>query len=231
MLIYVCFFYPDEWQGVIHEMTRIALRLEEASGGRWCLPVPFYRLNADFVRKVQPEAIILSGFGRSFQDFEVRDFYPVADVVETFTDLPILAFCGGHQLLGFLFNGALRTADRLYDEPMRLRRPGEPIINYDYHPEYFMERGFYELTVHEPDPLFEGCGSSPVVFEAHYCEVKKLPPGFKLLASTPECRIQAMRHLYRPLVSLQFHPEQYTDGFPDGKRILENFFREVLLAR
>lgn len=94
-----------------------------------------------------------------------------------------------------------------------------------------MERGFYELTVHEPDPLFEGCGSSPVVFEAHYCEVKKLPPGFKLLASTPECRIQAMRHLYRPLVSLQFHPEQYTDGFPDGKRILENFFREVLLAR
>jgi len=62
-------------------------------------------------------------------------------------------------------------------------------------------------------------------------EIKKLPLGFKLLASTPECRIQAMRHLHRPIVSVQFHPEQYTDRFPDGKRMPENFFREVLTAR
>lgn len=228
MLIYVCFSRPDEWEGAVAGWTHIALRLEETSGGRWCLPVPFYRLNVDFVRKVQPEAIILSGFGRSFQDFEVQEFYPVADVVETFTDLPILAFCGGHQLLGFLFNGTLRTAKRLYDEPMRLRRPGEPIVNPDYHPEYFMENGFYELTLHEPDPLFERCGDPPIVREAHYCEIKRLPPDFKLLASTPECRIQAMRHLKRPIVGVQFHPELYTERFPDGKRILENFFREVL---
>lgn len=228
MLIYVCFSRADEWESAVSGWTHIALRLEEASGGRWCLPVPFYRFNVDFVRRVQPEAIILSGFGRSFQDFEVQEFYPVADVVETFTDLPILAFCGGHQLLGFLFNGTLRTAERLYDEPMRLRRPGEPIINYDYHPEYFMENGFYELTLHEQDPLFEGCGDPPIVREAHYCEIKTLPPDFKLLASTPECRIQAMRHLERPIVSVQFHPELYTERFPDGRRILENFFREML---
>lgn len=228
MLTYVCFAQAEEWEGSVQFWTQHALRFEEASGGKWCLAVPYYRFGADFVRKMEPEAIILSGFGRSFQDFDVRDFYPVAEVVETFTELPILAICGSHQLLGFLFNGRLYRVERLYDEPMRPRQPGEPIINHDYHPEYFMERGFYELTVLKPDSLFEGCGSPPIVYESHYCEIKALPPGFDLLASTLECRIQAMRHQERPIVSVQFHPEGYTDRFPDGRRILQNFFREVL---
>ena len=228
MLVYVCFAYPDEWANTVQHWTQSALRFEEASGGRWCLPVPFTRFDADFVRKLQPEVLILSGFGRSFQDFEVRDFYPVAEVVETFTQIPVLAICGSHQLLGFLFHGTLRLANRLYDEPMRLRKSGEPIINPDYQRDYFVERGFYELSLHEPDSLFEGCGSPPILYESHYCEVKKLPPGFKLLASTPECRIQAMRHVHRPIVSVQFHPELYTDRFPDGRRFLQNFFQEML---
>ena len=42
---------------------------------------------------------------------------------------------------------------------------------------------------------------------AHYCEVKKLPPGFELLASSGHCRIAAVRHRDRPLYGTQFHPE------------------------
>jgi anthranilate/para-aminobenzoate synthase component II len=34
-----------------------------------------------------------------------------------------------------------------------------------------------------------------------------------------------MRHGSRPLVGLQFHPEDYTDRFPDGRTILRNFLR------
>jgi GMP synthase (glutamine-hydrolysing) len=70
-------------------------------------------------------------------------------------------------------------------------------------------------------------GPTPQFYESHYCEIKALPPNFQLLASTPECRIQAMKHRARPLYGVQFHPEDYSDRFPDGRLLLENFFRRV----
>ncbi len=225
MLVYVGFAQPDEWVQWAHAYAHHARRFEQAAGGRVCLTVPFQHFTPALLRRLQPDAIILSGFARSFQDYEVRDFYPVADCIEQAEEIPILALCGSHQLLGFLFNGALRSSPRLYDEPIRARRPGEPILNPDYHPEHYMERGFFELTLHEEDPLFEGCRRPPIVYESHYCEIKTLPEGFRLLASTPECRIQTMRHETRPLIGLQFHPEDYSERFPDGRRILENFLR------
>jgi GMP synthase (glutamine-hydrolysing) len=225
MLVYVGFAQPDEWEGWAQTYARHARRFEQASGGKLCLTVPFNHCTPSLLRRLQPSALILSGFARSFQDYDVRDFYPVADCIEQAGALPILALCGSHQLLGFLYNGALRASERLCDEPIRARRPGEPILNPDYHPEFYMERGFFELNVLQEDPLFVGCGSPPVVYESHYCEIKTLPEGFRLLASTPECRIQAMRHEKRPLIGLQFHPEDYSDLFPDGRIILENFLR------
>jgi GMP synthase-like glutamine amidotransferase len=224
VLIYIGFAQPDEWVNWAQTYARHAQRFEAASGGAPCLVVPFTHATPDLMAKLRPSVVVLSGFARSWQDYDVKSFYPVADWVEQAADVPMLALCGSHQLMGFLFNGTLRTADRLYDEPMRPRRLGEPITNPDYHPDFFMERGFYALTLHGEDPLFAGCGDPPVVCESHYCEVRTLPPGFRLLASTPDCRIQAMRHERRPLVSVQFHPEDWTDRFPDGRKILENFF-------
>jgi GMP synthase (glutamine-hydrolysing) len=223
MIVYVGFAQRDEWTGWAQTYARHARRFEEASGDQPCLVVPFYHVTPDLMDRLRPKAVVLSGFARSFQNYDIQSFYPIADYVEQAVQTPLLALCGSHQLLGFLFTGALRTAERLYDQPIRRRLPGEPITNPEYHPDYFMEKGFYELTLHTHDPLFSGCADPPVVFESHYCEVKTLPPGFRLLASTPECPIQAMRHEARPLVCLQFHPEEYSDTFPDGKRILENF--------
>lgn len=114
---------------------------------------------------------------------------------------------------------------------MRLLKPGEPVTNPDYHPEYFMERGFYTLELTESgrtDPLFEGIDQNTQVYESHYCEIKTLPSEFELLASTGECRIQAMKHKNRSLYGVQFHPEDYLinpERLTDGKRLLENFFR------
>lgn len=227
MIVYIGFAQPDEWPQWARAYAVHAQRFEAASGGLPCLVVPFYYVTPHLMARLAPSAVVMSGFARSFQDYDVKSFYPVADYVEQAVETPILALCGSHQLLGFLFNGTLRTAERLCDEPMRKRRPGEPITNPDYHPDYFMEQGFYPLTLHGDDPLFEGFAEPPLVFESHYCEIKTLPPDFRLLASTPDCRIQAMRHAARPLLSLQGHPEEYREAFPDGKRILENFFREA----
>jgi len=226
MIVYIGFAQPDEWSNMAHKYAGHAQRFEEAAGDAPCLVIPYYHVTPVLMQRLAPEYVALSGFGRSMQDYDVKTFYPLADYIDQAVDTPIIGMCGGHQLLGFLYNGTLRSSERIYDEPMRKRRPGEAIINPDYHPDYAMELGYYELTLHGADSLFDGCGEPPIVRESHYCEVKTLPPGFKLLASTPDCRIQAMRHECRPLVGVQFHPEDYSDTFPDGRTILRNWFRE-----
>ncbi|HZP84541.1 MAG TPA: hypothetical protein VFB21_23100 [Chthonomonadaceae bacterium] len=225
--IYIGFAQPDEWQGAAEMYARHAQRFEEASGGVPCFVLPYYHVTPELMQHLAPQAVVMSGFGRSFQDYEVATFFGIAEWVLS-ARTPTLALCGSHQLLGFIFNQDIRRVERLHDEPMRLLRPGEPVTNPDYHPEYFMERGFYRLDLTDAgrsDPLFAGFDAAPILYESHYCEIKTLPQGFQLLASTPECRIQAMRHLHRTLYGLQCHPEGYSERFADGQRVLQNFFR------
>lgn len=228
--LYIGFAQPDEWTNWAGTYARHAQRFEEASAGTPCLVLPFTQATSEMIAHLAPQAVVMSGFARSFEQYTTASFYPVAEWVQQ-TRTPILALCGSHQLLGFLFHGTLQRGEKLCDAPMRRLRPGEPVSNPDYHPDFYMERGYYPLELTDAgctDPLFAGLTSSPYVYESHYCEIKTLPPGFELLASTPECCIQAMRHTERPLYGVQFHPEDYSERiikFADGKCILENFFR------
>jgi GMP synthase (glutamine-hydrolysing) len=231
--LYIGFAQPDEWGGWAGTYARHIERFEKASGGTPCLVLPYYHATAENIRQIAPSAVLMSGFARSFQQYAVSEFYPVVDWLMG-TELPILALCGSHQLLGFAFNRNLRMVERLVDEPMRHLRPGEPITNPDYHPDFYMERGFYHLNVTaegRKDPLLKGMAQSPIFCESHYCEIKHLPSDFVLLGSTPECRIQVMRHKTRTLYGTQFHPEDYNDRFQDGKRLLENFFELIRRER
>lgn len=227
LIVYIGFAQPDEWGNWVGTYARHAQRFEKASKGALCLVVPYDRVDEELMQRLAPDAVVMSGFARSFQDYEVKSFLGVTDWVKT-TKTPTLALCGSHQLLGFCFHQDLRKTERLFDAPMRSLKPGEPITNPDYHPEFYMERGFYTLQMTEAgkaDPIFGNMGGSPIVYESHYCEIKLLPPGFELLASTPECKIQAMRHRTLPIYSTQFHPEDYNERFSDGRKLLENFFQ------
>jgi GMP synthase-like glutamine amidotransferase len=61
--------------------------------------------------------------------------------------------------------------------------------------------------------------------EFHMREVKKLPRDFVLLASTEDVPIQACRHKTRCIYGTQFHAENYCDYYPDGRKVVENFFK------
>jgi GMP synthase-like glutamine amidotransferase len=225
--VYIGFAMPGEWEGWAGTYARHVRRFEEAAGGTPCLVLPFGQATPERMARLAPERVVMSGFARSFQEYDVENFFPVCEWV-TETSVPTLALCGSHQLLGYLYNGDIHQGERLHDEPMRHLRPGEPVTNPDYHPDHFMERGFYPLELSDEgrsDPLFAGLGESPYLYESHYCEIKRLPSEFKLLACTPECRIQGMRHRSRPLYGVQFHPEDYSDRFPAGRTLLQNFFR------
>jgi GMP synthase (glutamine-hydrolysing) len=113
-------------------------------------------------------------------------------------DVPILGICAGHQYMAHHFGGRLV--------------PG-------HSPEF----GRTEVTITDPDDLLRGIPSPTVVWENHNDEVERLPPGFKVLASSPGCPVQVMRHGSRPLFGTQFHPE--VEHTADGVAIFRNFVR------
>ncbi len=118
-------------------------------------------------------------------------------------DVPILGICAGHQY-------------------MAIRLGGKAV------PSATPEFGKTLVSVVDEDDLFKGLPETFIAWESHNDEVTELPPGFKLLANSETCPVQAMKHETRPLYGLQFHPEvEHTDN---GYEILQAFL-DVCEAR
>ena len=225
MIWYVAFAQDDEVDHSGGKYFRDQVLFQELSG-QPCLVVRYKDTTLELAERLQPRAIVMGGFGRSFETFGKEALLRIEALVKA-TAVPILGICGSHQLNAMFYNYDLRRMRRFKDEPMGKLRPGEPELQAAYHPGYRKEAGFYEVRIVKPDPLFAGFKSSGTFCESHYCEVKKLPRGFGLLASTEACRIQADRHPTKPLYGVQFHPEAYVGAYPDGRKLLANFFRKI----
>ncbi len=206
---------------------RLKARLEEASGER-CLTVPYQEFDMRVVEEFRPRAIAMSGFGGHFQDRKVEWFYGMDEVMHR-AEVPIIAFCGSHQLMGFAFNQDLHETEVLTDPLMRMLAVGEDLPRRagDALGEAFLAEGFYPITRAKDDPLFADLPETMMMRCSHYCEVKQLPPGFELLATSGHCGIEAMRHRTRPQYGTQFHPEAYEEPYLHGKTVLRNFARIV----
>ena len=198
----------------------------ESALGQECRIVSYDELNLRAVERLRPRGVIVSGFADQIENYSVKGLRGLDEVMHN-ADLPILGICGGHQLIGFGFNRNLKRARRLFDEPIRRLRAGEDLprhVTGDARgTTYFKAEGYYPIRRLKNDPLFRGLPRTMLLKCAHYCEVKKLPEDFELLASSGHCAIEAMRHRERLLYGVQFHPEGYEAPFLDGRRILENF--------
>jgi GMP synthase (glutamine-hydrolysing) len=133
------------------------------------------------------------------------------------SQIPTIGFCGGFHQVYLAFGGKCTDMRRL--------QPGEVDPNPKYVPGRLKEWGFCKVRVVQRDPLFAGLSDDMVMLEQHVSECSELPAEFELLASSDVCRVQAIRHKTKPLYATQFHPEAYDDEHPDGKRLLQNFFR------
>ena len=103
-------------------------------------------------------------------------------------EIPILGICAGHQFMAIHLGGKAGPSTT---------------------PEF----GKTVITVVDENDLFKGLPGSFIAWESHNDEVTELPPGFKLLANSETCPVQAMKHETRPLYGLQFHPEvEHTDN-------------------
>lgn len=184
--------------------------------GLECLVVHRSEVSGADLDRPQIKAILISG--RNTTDVPPQD-EPFYDLIRN-TKIPMIGFCGGGQLIGKAYG--------LQITRMRPLKEGEPDPNPKYHPGFFKEWGFVKLRIVKPDPLFAGLNGGITVKEVHAFQLPETPSGFDLLASSTECRVQAFKHRERMVYGVQFHPEQYDESHPDGRRLLENFFRLAL---
>jgi GMP synthase (glutamine-hydrolysing) len=212
----------------------IQQRLKRISGAQ-CVIRRYTDVSQQWLDAEGIEALILGGNRTEWDAYDKAELLPLMEIVRS-AHVPMLGLCGGLQLIA-LANG-VRVG------PIRKLESGQEDIGAVLDSGYFKEWGFTPIQVIGCDPLFEGL-NSPVFLEAHYWEVKDVPDGFELLASTDACRIQAFRRVDRPVYGTQFHPEAYiaepsdrhnwlielvyptgyTREQPDGRHVLTNFLR------
>ena len=180
--------------------------------------LPFSAVDSDSLAQLRPAAIILGPQGTPWWEYPSGSLDKVKHAIAT-TRVPILGICGGHQLLA-LAHGAV------------VQPIGCPVDAKGYLG-CVREKGFFELTVLQTDPLLEGLGRSFVVWENHAEHVRadSVAVRFAVLASSPASPVQVIRRPDDLAYGVQFHPEAFTEAHGDGKAILRNFLAQVRARR
>lgn len=140
------------------------------------------------------DGLVLSG-GAARIGWESAKLGNISEYIDK-GDFPILGICVGHQFMALHYGGSAGPSD-------------------------IPEFGRMEVDIHKPSPLFRNLPQKFVAWESHNDEIKTLPKEFEILASSVNCRIQAMHHRTKPLFGLQFHPEVEDCEFGDD--IFRNF--------
>jgi GMP synthase (glutamine-hydrolysing) len=161
-----------------------------------------------FIREFAPKAIILSGSHAStYEEHELRAPQAVWD-----SGVPVLGICYG------MFTMAVQQGGQVEASTQR-------------------EFGYAEVRAHGHTRLLKGIEdfSTPEghgmlkVWMSHGDKVTALPPGFKLMASTPSCPIAGMADESRGYYGVQFHPE--VTHTVQGRALLERFVLDIVGAR
>jgi GMP synthase (glutamine-hydrolysing) len=86
------------------------------------------------------------------------------------------------------------------------------------------EHGFLPVRIHDHADLLHDLPTDVVVFQDHEDEVTSLPAGFRVLAGSDACAVQAIADSGRRWWGTQFHPEESRLEHPAGERVLRAFF-------
>ncbi|MCW0211574.1 MAG: glutamine-hydrolyzing GMP synthase [Achromobacter sp.] len=160
-----------------------------------------------FVREQMAQGlkgIILSGSHASaYEEGSMRVPHAVFEL-----GVPVLGICYGMQSMAQQLGG---------------------VVSFSDHREF----GYAEVRAHGHTKLLEGLEDFATpeghgmlkVWMSHGDKVTELPPGFKLMASTPSCPIAGMADEDRNFYAVQFHPE--VTHTVQGKAMLARFVNEI----
>ena len=174
----------------------IARRVREA--GVYCEIAPFHVAEAAFAR-LRPKAVILSGGPASVAETGT----PRAPQVIFEAGVPLLGICYGQMTLAAQLGGRVEAG---------------------HHREF----GRAEIDIVEDCALFDGLwpkGSRHTVWMSHGDRVTAPPPGFRIVARSPNAPFAAFANEARRAYGVMFHPEVVHT--PDGAKLLANFVHKV----
>jgi len=161
-----------------------------------------------FVRDFAPRAIILSGSHAStYEAQELRAPRSVWDM-----GVPVLGICYG------MFTMAVQQGGQV--EASRHREFGYAEVRAHGHTKLL--QGIEDFSTAEGHGMLK-------VWMSHGDKVTALPPGFKLMASTPSCPIAGMANEDKRYYGVQFHPE--VTHTLQGRALLERFVLDIAGAK
>ena len=158
----------------------------------------------DFVREFAPKGIILSGSHAStYESHDLKAPQAVWDL-----GVPVLGICYGMQTMASQLGGKVEWSDHREFGYAEVRARGHTRL----------------LEEVEDFRTADGHGMLKV-WMSHGDKVTALPPGFKLMASTPSCPIAGMADEDRGYYGVQFHPE--VTHTAQGRKMLERFVLDI----
>ena len=163
-----------------------------------------FDVSADFIREFNPQGIILSGGPNSV--YEAQDWRAPQVVFEL--GVPVLGICYGMQTMAEQLGGKVESSGQ--------REFGYAEIRARGHSKLFS--GIQDRSNDEGHGLLD-------VWMSHGDKVTELPPGFKIIASTPSCPIAAMADEERKFYAVQFHPE--VTHTIKGREMFGRFVHEI----
>jgi len=175
----------------------IARRLRES--GVYCEVHPFNRVDAAFLERFRPRAVILSGGPASVHG----EGTPRADARIFELGVPVLGICYGEHTMCAQLGGSV--------EPAHER-----------------EFGRADIEITAESPLFEGIGGPGAkerVWMSHGDRVNAIPQGFHPIAATAHAPFAAIADEARRFYGVQFHPEVVNT--PRGALMLRNFTHKI----
>jgi len=154
----------------------IARRVRES--GVYSEVHPFNKVDAEYLSKFDPKAIILSGGPSSVTGAGS----PRAHEAVWSMDVPILGICYGQQTMCAQLGGAVESSDE-------------------------QEFGRAYVDTSGSSPLFAGLSDREEVWMSHGDRVSSLPDGFEVIGVSPNAPYAAIADESRKYYGVQYHPE------------------------
>jgi GMP synthase (glutamine-hydrolysing) len=157
---------------------------------------PYNRISVDEIKKEGYKGIIFTGGPHSVYDPASPHYDP--SILNA--GIPILGICYGDQLIAFMENGIVSSADNSSEY-------GKTTVNLS------------------DNALFRNVPETNICWMSHSDFIKTPPASFKIIAYTDKCPCAAMYDEKRSIYGVQFHPEvTHTEH---GTQILRNFVFDI----